>query len=67
VYGPEVNQKSRLASTAAESSSFPKTLPVTGIGVMPGRKGCAGCRTAIASDTASSVILLKFDTLIPHP
>jgi len=66
VYGPEVNQKSRLASTAAESSSFPKTLPVTGIGVMPEKKGCTGCRSAKANDNASSVILLNLDTLIPH-
>ena len=38
VYGPEVNQKSKLAFTAAFNSGAPKTFPVTGITDSPATK-----------------------------
>jgi 6-phosphogluconate dehydrogenase len=42
-FGPEVNQKSKLALTANSISSTPKIFPVTGIAVSPGVNFCSGC------------------------
>ncbi len=55
VYGPDVSQKSMLASIAAEISSLPKTLPVTGTGDSPGTKILFGCRWFTPSATRFSI------------
>jgi hypothetical protein len=60
VYGPEVNQKSKLALVAARNSSDPKTLPVTGILVSPAMNGLSGCNSATAAETSWSMPASRF-------